>query len=119
MEMCTAQGHLVGMLDRDQRTAKLCCFDRLCAVFVKKYENLPEQTARTRRNKTISHRSVPGRTSPHSSCKTRKNGHFWKSLHSKSNTVYQRLICITIGGAINRWPIARGITGTRRGSNYQ
>ncbi|CAH1372995.1 hypothetical protein MTP99_014455 [Tenebrio molitor] len=81
MEMCTAQGHLVGMLDRDQRTAKLCCFDRLCAVFVKKYENLPEQTVRTRRNKTISHRSVPGRTSPHSSCKTRKNGHFWKSLH--------------------------------------
>ncbi|XP_008190287.2 uncharacterized protein LOC103312158 isoform X1 [Tribolium castaneum] len=80
MEMCTAQGHVVGMLDRDQRTAKVCRFDRH-VVLVKEYEDSRDQTALTRRNKTISHRSVPGRTSPHSSCKTRKNRHFWKSLH--------------------------------------
>ncbi|KAJ3665303.1 hypothetical protein Zmor_000804 [Zophobas morio] len=74
--MDTRTGHTAGMLDRDQRTAKIHTFDRH-VVPVKEHED--PQTVLTRQNETVSQR-VPGRTSPHSSCKTRKSNNFWKSL---------------------------------------
>lgn len=83
----TCKGHVTGMLDRDQRTAKLADFTK-CGV-VDDYKTLQCYVSSSRsnasnRSKTvvISHNNIPRRTSqlPQSSCKPRKSRLFWKSF---------------------------------------
>ncbi|RZC37531.1 uncharacterized protein BDFB_004257 [Asbolus verrucosus] len=114
MESRAGEGHVAGMLDRDQRTAKTCIFDRH-VVSVRDYEHSPEKSVLTERNKTISHRTVPGRTSPHSSCKTRKNGHFWKSLHRLKHAliVGACLSLVTFPGALSAPTTAKPMAASR------
>lgn len=110
MDLCNANGHILGMLDRDQRTAKWCHIPRQGETRITNREGFPQNahTLTNHHSNARHQRALPRRASPHSSCKTRKaQGYFWKSLQRKWKSWYNRLIFVTIGGAINRWPIAR------------
>lgn len=65
------EGYPVGMLDRDQRTAKMCCCEQnvQSLVLVDDFFTVTKICRRTSIGKTNSRSWI--------------NRHFWKSLHSK------------------------------------
>lgn len=91
----TDEGHLVGMLDRDLRTAKIRYTCQRPQVFYAGEE-------RSRGGVTTPAR-IPMDVTPLRSRKLRKSHYSWKNAQSKSN----REVSDAIGGALcNRWPMA-------------
>lgn len=129
------EGHLQGMLDRDQRTAKLRFRERRddkVAGVTEGNRSREFASHDAHRNTPVSHCAFPRRASPYASqFAARKKGHIWNSIQSKfasplraaqarvssassasaasRHTPFSPPICITRkGGAkCNRWPMAR------------
>ncbi|CAH0553243.1 unnamed protein product [Brassicogethes aeneus] len=73
------EGHFEGMLDRDQRTAKLRFYENSTEFIIKNKGFLENLSIKTM-PKPVSHSAFPRRTSSYSSYFTSKKGHIWSSI---------------------------------------